>query len=257
MSDNADMPLDPIEERNRLAVTRNLERAGEAPLKAYEEPAPAGPMGLIFAGSPDEFMSKAVGIAKTLARVVEEQKLFSMIGSGARAKKHVHVEGWTLLGSMLGVFPVCVWSRPIDGGYEARVEARTLGGEVVGAAEAQCTRSEQRWARADDYAIRSMAQTRATSKALRQPLDFVMVLAGYSATPQEEMPEQKPDPPQTISLREIAGIRAAIQACCDAGRPTDEAKVCAWQKVNELKDIPRAKLAAVLTELLSMKEAKR
>jgi hypothetical protein len=33
-----------------------------------------------------------------------------------------------------------------------------------------------------------MAQTRATSKALRQPLGFVMTLAGYSATPAEEMP---------------------------------------------------------------------
>jgi hypothetical protein len=33
-----------------------------------------------------------------------------------------------------------------------------------------------------------MAQTRATSKALRVPLGFIVVLAGYEATPEEEMP---------------------------------------------------------------------
>jgi hypothetical protein len=48
---------------------------------------------------------------------------------------------------MLGVFPVCVWTRPLerDGqqfGWEARVEARTRSGELVGAAESQCTRDE-------------------------------------------------------------------------------------------------------------------
>jgi hypothetical protein len=33
-----------------------------------------------------------------------------------------------------------------------------------------------------------MSQTRATSKVLRQPLGFVMHLAGFDATPAEEMP---------------------------------------------------------------------
>src|SRR5207244_10747745 len=72
-------------------------------------------------------------------------------------------------------------------------------GEVVGAAEAMCARDEEAWGFApkgrngqalkarDEFALRSMAQTRATSKALRQPLGFVMSLAGYEATPAEEM----------------------------------------------------------------------
>jgi hypothetical protein len=37
-----------------------------------------------------------------------------------------------------------------------------------------------------------MAQTRATSKALRQPLGFVMQLAGFNPTPAEEMPRDEP-----------------------------------------------------------------
>jgi hypothetical protein len=106
----------------------------------------------------------------------------------------VNVEGWTLLGSMLGVFPVVTWTRPVLNeeerpiGWEARVEARTRAGEIVGAAEAECIRSERSWTSRDDYALRSMAQTRAVSKALRLPLGFVMQLAGFDPTPAEEMP---------------------------------------------------------------------
>jgi hypothetical protein len=127
--------------------------------------------------------------------VVRKQNLASNI----QGREYVQVEGWTLLGSLLGVFPVCEWTRPIDGGgWEARVEARTRDGAVVGAAEAQCSRAEKEWGpnptkgrMRDDYALRSMAQTRATSKALRQPLGFVMKLAGFEATPAEEMPRDQ------------------------------------------------------------------
>ena len=52
-----------------------------------------------------------------------------------------------------------------------------------------CSRGERTWAKRDDYALRSMAQTRAISKAMRGPLGFVMTLAGFEATPLEEMPD--------------------------------------------------------------------
>lgn len=46
---------------------------------------------------------------------------------------------------MLGVTPVCQWTRKLDNGWEARVEARTLDGRVIGAAEAECLRAESTW----------------------------------------------------------------------------------------------------------------
>ncbi len=139
--------------------------------------------------NPAEVISRAATVATTLADLVRRQQLVVRIGQS----DHVRVEGWTLLGSMLGVFPVVEWTRPIlendePVGWEARVEARTRGGEVVGAAEAECMRSERTWKGRDDYALRSMAQTRAVSKALRLPLGFVMQLAGFDPTPAEEMP---------------------------------------------------------------------
>jgi hypothetical protein len=152
---------------------------------AIREPAPP-PTTLFGTDDPAAVVEAARRAAQPLAAVVREQKLFVKIGQG----EHVKVEGWTLLGSMLGVFPVVTWTHKLEDGWEAQVEARTRRGDVVGCAEAMCTRGETRWAKADEYAIRSMAQTRATSKALRQPLGFVMQLAGYNPTPAEEMPRE-------------------------------------------------------------------
>lgn len=133
---------------------------------------------------PAAVIARASEYATALAQVVDERNLYKQIGQ----KKHVLVEGWTLLGSMIGVFPVVEWSRPTEDGWEARVTAQTRSGEIVGAAEAMCSRKEGSWKNRDDYAIRSMAQTRAVSKALRHPLGFIMTLAGYEATPEAEVP---------------------------------------------------------------------
>lgn len=133
--------------------------------------------------NPVEVLERATQTADALASVLKSRNLTTKI----QGKDHVNVEGWQTLGSMLGVTPVCVWTRPLDNGWEARVEAWTLDGRVVGAAEAMCTRSERMWSKRDDYALRSMAQTRATSKALASPLRFVITLAGYEGTPAEEM----------------------------------------------------------------------
>jgi len=174
----------------------------------YEEPGrelarvEAQPPTLFGTTDPAAVIAKASAAAEPLAACVRKQHLAVNI----QGREHVKVEGWTLLGSMLGVFPVCVWTRQLvkdskEHGWEARVEARTRSGDLVGAAEAQCTRDENQWSWTpsgrngqpqqprDDYALRSMAQTRATSKALRQPLGFVMQLAGFEATPAEEMPQ--------------------------------------------------------------------
>ncbi len=162
-------------------------------------------MTLFRSDEPDEIIDRATSTAGSLAKVIRSQKLAVKISG----REHVRVEGWTLLGTLLGVFPYLVWSRPIengDDGWEARCEARTLDGRVVGSAEAMCSRSEKTWANRDDYALRSMAQTRATSKALRQPLGFVMALAGFEATPAEEMTFAKSPWQNLIDVAKASGI---------------------------------------------------
>lgn len=158
------------------------------PVEADLLPAEAPGSTLFRTEDPIEVLAQATRLADALKRVIADQKLFKRIG----AKDHVFVEAWTTLGSMLGVVPVVVWTRKLENGWEARCEARTLDGRVVGAAEAQCLETEAKWKGGDDYRRRSMAQTRAISRALRGPLGFVVTLAGFDATPAEEMPDTGP-----------------------------------------------------------------
>jgi hypothetical protein len=157
-------------------------------------PAPAQhPSTLFRTDDPLEVVARATRVADTLKSVLNAKGMVQQI----QGREHVKVEGWQTLGSMCGVVPVVAWTRKLEDGWEARVEARTLDGRVVGAAEAMCTRAEKLWKTRDEYALRSMAQTRATSKALRAPLGFVVTLAGYDPTPAEEMPHDAPEAPQT------------------------------------------------------------
>ena len=154
------------------------------------EPIKEAPPLSLLTGSPDERLAEATQVANALSPLIDTKKLYANING----RKHVLFEGWTTLGALVGVFPVTAWTRPVEQGWEARVEARTLSGAIVGAAEAQCLRTEKIWANRDDYALRSMAQTRAGGKALRMPLGFIMSLAGYEATPAEEMPRDESRP---------------------------------------------------------------
>ena len=162
-----------------------MAQIGDPPIPTSDgEIVPASaPITLFGTDDPVAVVERASTIATALADVIRRKSLYKRIGQS----DHVFVEGWTLLGSMLGVFAEVEWSRPIENGWESRAVSRTLAGRTVGAAESMCSRSESKWKSSDDYAIRSMAQTRAVSKALRLPLGFIMELAGYSATPAEEM----------------------------------------------------------------------
>lgn len=151
---------------------------------------PTQEVGLFGAQEPDAVISKAEAVARALKAVIVKQGLVSNV----QGKEYPRCEAWTLLGTMLGVFPVLTWTKPVEGGWEARVEAKTRDGAVIGAAEAQCLRSERNWSNRDDFALRSMAQTRATAKCLRMPLGFVMSLTGCEVTPAEEMVADHPQP---------------------------------------------------------------
>jgi len=150
------------------------------------------PAGLFKTDDPVEVVEQATRVADSLKDVIKQRELYTMI----QGKPHVRVEGWQLVGAMLGVTAVCVETTEVDGGWKATVEARTTDGRVIGSASALCTKNEKRgpWKSADDYARLSMAQTRATSKALKGPLGFVISLAGYQTTPAEEMTFIEADP---------------------------------------------------------------
>ena len=140
------------------------------------------PSNLFRTDNPAEVLQRAQETADALMPMVRSKGLVANI----QGRDHLRVEAWTTLGAMLGVTPVCQWTRKLDNGWEARVEARTLDGRVIGAAEAECLRAESTWKDRDDYALRSMAQTRATSKALASVLRALVLttattVAGFGA----------------------------------------------------------------------------
>lgn len=150
------------------------------------------PPTLLHETNPVLILEESKAIANALADIIKEKKLYTNING----KDYVHVEGWTTLGALVKVFPILDWSKRLDREdeviYESRVIAQTLKGEIIGIGEALASGKEKtksgspKWT--DEYAIKSMSITRATSKALRIPLGWIMTLAGYEGTPFEEMP---------------------------------------------------------------------
>ena len=111
-----------------------------------------------------------------------------------QGKDYPTVQWWTTVGASLGMFPYEVWSKKIvdeqgNMAYESFVEVRRHGLAIT-SASAICSTSETTWGKRDEYAVKSMATTRATAKAYRLGLSFLAVLAGLEATPAEEMPRE-------------------------------------------------------------------
>jgi hypothetical protein len=186
----------------RQPIQAPLEGTGEEITPEGEiVPAPVAPTTLFRTNDPALVLTRARAVAKQLMETVRGSGLVVKVGD----KDHLTVEAWQTLGAMLGVTPVTVWTHEIDNGWEARSEARLMStGQVIGAAEAECLRSEQQWSDRDDFALRSMAQTRATSKALASVLRFVATLGGAAGTPAEEMRgDEQPSRPSKVSEKQL------------------------------------------------------
>ena len=154
-------------------------------------PAPPPPQSLFGSDDPMEILKAATLVANALVSVTKQQGFVLDI----KGRKYAKVEAWQTMGGMLSMYTVCEWTRKLEAGWEARVLLYNRHGIIVGSGEASCLKTEPMRKSWDDYAIRSMAQTRATGKAYRSNLAWIMVLAGYEATPAEEMPPQDAPPP--------------------------------------------------------------
>jgi hypothetical protein len=144
-------------------------------------------LGMVRGTTPGEMVRTATEVAKHVAAVVEDRKLYTNIGG----KKHVQVTGWATMLALLGVVPREVTEKTRcleDGSYVAEVELVRLSDQaIVGRASSECGMDEERWASRPAYARRGMAVTRATGRAARLGFSWLMELAGYAATPAEEM----------------------------------------------------------------------
>ncbi len=160
--------------------------------------------------SPEIVLENARTAARALADVLANKKK-PVIMNG---EQYLEFEDWQTCGQFYGYTVKTGEAVPVevDGVKGAKAQADLIDiktGMYLGGAEAYCMRDEDHWNTRPKYEwqgegdkrkrvkvgdevvpwfqLASMAQTRAGSKALRNRLAWVVVLAGYKATPAEEM----------------------------------------------------------------------
>lgn len=131
--------------------------------------------------------SSIMAFATNIKELIVQNKLYTDI----KGKNYVNVEGWQIAGAFTGVFPVVESVENLSDGeiykYRAEVSLYDQSGAKVGSGMAICTNKEAGKKNFDEYAVASMAQTRAVGKAFRMKIGWLLKIAGYETTPAEEM----------------------------------------------------------------------
>ena len=166
------------------------------------------PAGLILEGDPEQQLAYAERASKVLMERVEAKPRKVVING----KQYLEFGDWQTVGSFFGGTVGTEWVKPIErdgqiAGYEARAVVWRHG-QMISAAEASCLRSEKNWEKRDEFAIKSMAQTRAGSKALRNAFGWVAELGGFAGTPAEEMEDDADDVTSDLFMQ-LDGVLSA------------------------------------------------
>lgn len=143
---------------------------------------------LSIAREPEAVLAEAQRAAKSLKDVIAKKEK-PVIFNG---QQYLEFEDWQTCGKFYGITAKIVETKYVEFGDVKGFEARAVAyhiptGQEVSAADAMCLSDEPNWNRKPLFQLRSMAQTRACAKALRNVLAWVVVLAGYKPTPAEEM----------------------------------------------------------------------
>ena len=131
---------------------------------------------------------ETLDLAKDLAKFIKDNKLTTNV----QGKEFVNVEGWQYAGSRLGIVPIVEHVINVSNDQELKYQAKVTlfdmrHGTTVGAGFAVCSNKESGKKFYQEFAIMSMAQTRAIGKAYRNCLAWIIRAAGYEPTPAEEM----------------------------------------------------------------------
>lgn len=154
-----------------------------------------------------EFAHKA---AKALKQVIDSKPKKTIVAG----EQYLLFEDWQTIARFYNVTVGTDWTKPIitngkSFGFEAKAVAYK-DGVVISSAEASCFRDEKVWADKPAFQIKSMAQTRAAAKCLRNVFAWVIILAGYKATPYEEMCDDNDDIFQPIKT-DVVSSKTFIQ----------------------------------------------
>lgn len=227
------------------------------------------PTEIILHREPEAVLAEAKKAAQALMTVVSQKKKPVIINN----EQYLEFEDWQTVARFYGLTVKINRTNFIDfggvKGYEAIADVLRNDGTVISSAEAMCLNDEEKWSTRAKYEwvngrkektgeipvplfqIRSMAQTRACAKALRNVLAWVVVLAGFKPTPAEEMtdglsqgqsakPEIKPPQEKPAATNEpkpqIKAVDIATLLKANAG---ERMNVFAYVQKSEHKQFPK------------------
>ena len=137
---------------------------------------------------PGEILNDAKGKAQALQMVIAGKRK-PVIFNG---EQYLEFEDWQTVARFYGLTAKVISTNFVEygevQGFEAKsVVLNTQNGMEISSADSMCLNDEKNWSNKPLFQLRSMAQTRACSKALRNVLAWVVVLAGFKPTPAEEI----------------------------------------------------------------------
>lgn len=142
---------------------------------------------------PAEIVARASNTANACRAIVRQNTM------ALQGKQYIKSEGWQALAAACGYSPRIEKVEELENGDVRAMCAlvRLSDGEVVAQAEGYVGTDEHLWAKRPRYARRAMAQTRATGRACRSALAWIVPLLdmGLETTPAEEIPHDLPHEP--------------------------------------------------------------
>lgn len=206
-------------------------------------------------------------IAENIKHYVKANKLTVKI----QGKDYVMQTGWQFAAASLGLVPKVKRPQRVERDGEVAYDCecdliRVETGQVVGYGYAFCSNKEGSKKAFAEYAIASMAQTRATAKAVRNTLAFIMNASGFEATPAEEMDEveyraaPKPAKPVPTQVEQLKKTPEQIEA--DICRGLDQPEIDAETKEKVLSAVLDAdgdayKLQRILARVVEIVKQRR
>jgi hypothetical protein len=179
-----------------------------------------------YSVEPSRITDFAVKASKELKEIVSQSKGTVKLSGN----EYLKFEAWQTVAKFFGSTVSIEWTKPVlmkdkDGaeqifGYEAKASVIDSKGRVISSAENGCFKDEPNWYNKPSFQLRSMAQTRASAKALRQVYAWVVVLSGYQATPAEEVDNK---PSNTFSSNSPIAKRVEKEI---KSAPTDAEQLC-------------------------------
>ena len=155
-------------------------------------------------------------------------------------EQYLEFEDWQTLGRFYGATVGVEWTKPLREEIDEKGNTKLIGyeakaivyikGEIVSSAEAMCLFTERNWKGKDEFTLRSMAQTRASAKALRNVLAWVAVLGGFKPTPLEEMPSDMPRTVVSNTEKIPTAVNKVVDNVVDNEVPPDQYTDQPWNR---------------------------